>query len=153
MALRCIAVAALLVLTPHAASTAPICAAQEAGTLFHCKIKGSSREVTVCDLAGDRFLYSYGKPGSPPEIELFRQKSEVFYTPWNGISRSIWAKLGFENKGYRYEVIWSVLKGGSEPAEGYLDIFEPGNDNPVATKECAAGTVDSRLDGLWERFE
>ena len=107
----------------------------------------------MCDLAGGAFLYSYGKPGQTPEFELFREKSEVAYTPWNGIGSAFRARLGFENAGYRYEVAWSVLKDGGAPAEGFLDIFEPGNDSPVASRECAAGTVESRLDDLSERLD
>ena len=131
---------------------APNCAPFGGEVLFHCKIEGSSRHVTICDLPDKRYLYQYGKPGQPPELSLERAQSEVVYTPWNGVGNSIWARLGFRNNGYLYDVGRSIQKGGESPPEGFLDIYEPGNDTPIATKQCRTGTVQGDLDGLWDRF-
>ena len=143
---------AILLLAVSPAHAGPSCAQHKAEVLFHCKIKGSSREVTICDLPDKQYLYRYGKPGKPPEMQIQSAQNEVVYTPWNGIGNSNWARLGFRNKGYLYDVGRSIQKGGETPPEGFIDIFEPGNDEPIATKFCETGTVEGDLDALWDRF-
>ncbi len=142
----------VLLLAAPVAQAAPNCTQLEADVLFHCKIQGSSREVTICDLPDDRYLYRYGKPGKTPELEIRSSQAEVVYTPWNGVGSAIWARLGFRNKGYLYDVGRSIQKGGGSQPEGFIDIYEPGNDTPIATKQCQPGTVQGDLDGLWDRF-
>ena len=154
--MRITTIAAAIALLPAAAGAAPVCDGHGAGTLFHCRIDGSSRQVTVCDLPDGDFLYVYGRPGRP-ELELRRSQADVVYTPWNGVGSAFWARLGFLNDGYLYDVGYSVAKDGSEPVYGFVDIYEPGHgpetSSPAVTKECRPGTVETRLEGLWERFD
>jgi len=142
-----------LLLAAPLAQAMPNCRQFEAGVLFHCKIQGSSREVTICDLPNGQYLYRYGKPGQAPELEIQSKQEDVVYTPWNGVGSAIWARLGFRNKGYFYDVGRSIQKGGESQPEGFLDIYEPGNDTPIGTKQCQTGTVQGDLDGLWDRFD
>ncbi len=144
---------AALLLPACAVQAAPNCAPSKASVLFHCKIQGSSREVTICDLPNNQYLYTYGKPGQTPELEIQRGQSEVVYTPWNGVGSAIWARLGFRNKGYFYDVSRSIQKGGESPPEGSVEIYKTGNDTPIASKHCQTGTVLGDLDGLWDRFD
>ncbi len=143
---------AVLLFAASVAHAAPNCAQFKAGILFHCKILGSSLEVTICDLPDNQYLYQYGKPGQTPELTIQRTQEDVVYTPWNGMGSAIWARLGFRNKGYFYDVGRSIQKGGDSPPVGFVDIYEPGNDTPIATKQCQTGTVEGDLDGLWDRF-
>ena len=149
-------IACLVALLAVPVAAAPLCERLGAGTLFHCRIDGSSQEVTVCDLTDGDFLYVYGRPGRP-ELELRRGQAEVVYTPWNGVGSAFWARLGFFNDGYLYDVGYSAAKDGSEPIYGFVDIYEPGHGpetgSPVVTKECRPGTVETRLEGLWQRFD
>ncbi len=150
--MRTLIILGTLMFSAAGLQAAPKCASLGGEVLFHCKIEGSSREVTICDLPDKQYLYQYGKPGQTPELSLQRSQSEVVYTPWNGVGNSIWARLGFRNKGYLYDVGRSIQKGGESPPEGYLDIYEPGKDTPIASKQCQAGTVRGDLDSLWDRF-
>ena len=131
---------------------ADYCGDRESQTVFHCEFQNSTRQVHVCLHEDDSYQYAYGKPGKAPELELRRRADQVVYTPWNGIGSAFWARLAFDNGGYRYDVGYSVLKDGSAPVEGILAIYEPGNETPIATKFCRPGTVETRLEELWERF-
>ncbi len=150
--MRIPAILITLALTVPMAQAAPNCAQFDADVLFHCKMQGSKQEVTICDLPDGQYLYRYGKPGKAPELEIRSSQKEVVYTPWNGVGSAIWARLGFRNKGYFYDVGRSIQKGGESQPEGFIDIYEPGNDTPIATKQCQTGTVQGDLDGLWDRF-
>ena len=142
----------VLACLPAFPAVADYCGDREAQTVFHCKFQNSTRQVHVCLHEDSSYQYAYGKPGQAPELELRHPQSRVLYTPWNGIGSAFSARLAFDNNGYRYDVGYSALKDGSAPMEGFLDIYEPGNDTPIATKFCRSGTVESRLDELWERF-
>ena len=139
---------------PGAAHAAQLCERLSAGTVFHCSIKGSARQVTVCDLPDGDFLYVYGRPGKP-ELELRRTRNDLTYTPWNGIGRSFWASLRFDNEDYGYEVAFDAEKTGEAPVFGVLIIHGPGGDNSgeIARRECRAGTVETRLEEMEARFE
>ena len=143
---------AALLLSSSVAQAGPDCAQFDGDILFHCKIEGSNHELTICDLPDGRYLYRYGKSGQAPELQIQSTQEEVVYTPWNGMGSTIWARLGFRNKGYFYDVGRLIQKGGELPPEGFVDIYEPGNETPIATKEYQAGTVQGDLDGLWDRF-
>lgn len=115
--------------------------------LFHCKINDSSRQVSTCQSGDGLFVYRYGKPGQEPELTLSATPAEVDYTPWNGVGRYIWATLTFDNKGYRYQLAYSVDKNTSTE-EGFLNVFEPGADEPSFSRSCRPGSIDGSLDGL-----
>lgn len=150
--MRVLIVPAVVLFAVSTAQAGPNCGAFKGEVLFHCKIQGSSRQITICDVPNEQYLYQYGKPGQPPELQIQSSQKDVVYTPWNGVGNAIWARLGFRNKGYLYDVGRSIEKGGQSPPEGFLDIYEPGNDTPIATKQCQTGTVQGDLDGLWDRF-
>ena len=143
--------ALLLALVPGGVSAASVCPGWGGDTIFHCKIENSSREVSVCDLRDGTFLYVYGRPGRP-ELELIRSTRQVEYTPWNGIGRAIWARIGFSNGRYFYDVGYSQDKRPGSRADGQIEIYKGRRNNPIATKYCRRGTVTTRLDDLWDRF-
>ena len=108
--------------------------------------------MTVCALPDEHYLYVYGRPGRP-ELELERRKEDVVYTPWNGIGSAWWARLGFRNGAYFYDVGYSRQKGPEDhPTYGQVEIYKDGREDPLAIKNCRVGTVFSDLDGLWEKF-
>ena len=133
-------------------ASADWCGEREAETVFHCQFQNSSREVWVCRHEDDSFHYAYGKPGQTPELELRHPKDRVVYTPWNGIGSAFWARLAFDNGSHLYEVGYSARKDGRAPVEGFLDVFERGNETPIASKTCRPGTVETRLEELWDVF-
>ena len=138
---------------PVQARAGSVCPAYGGKTIFHCQIDRSSREISVCDMPGGTYLYVYGRPGRP-ELELERGPRQVEYTPWNGIGSAWWARLGFRNGGYFYDVGWYKEKGpDGAPAGGQVEIYKRNRNVPVSIKSCRTGTVFSRLDDLWERFE
>ncbi len=137
--------------TPVHAGSA--CGAHEGKTVFHCRIDGSSREVSVCALPGGDYLYVYGRPGRA-ELELKRSPRAVEYTPWTGIGRYLWARLGFRNGAYFYDVGFSVDRlTENARAEGQVEIYKGNRNSPISTKYCRPGSVVSRLDEIWNRFE
>lgn len=136
----------LLGATPTLA--APYCTTQGVETIFHCSF--GSRTVTVCDMADGRFRYAYGKPGKTPELDLMRSKGQVTYTPWNGMGSSVWAALRFDNEAYGYEVGFSTEKREDAVPTGWLSITKNGTE--IAFKDCRAGTVETALEALWDRF-
>lgn len=141
----------LAVLPAGAASAGSVCPGWGGDTVFHCKIESSSREVSVCDMLDGTFLYVYGRPGRP-ELELRRSSRQVEYTPWNGIGRAIWARIGFSNGQYFYDVGFSQDKRPGSRAEGQIEIYKGRRNDPISIKFCRRSTVTSRLDELWDRF-
>lgn len=148
-------IAAFLALLPVAAPAAPICERLGAETIFHCRIDGSTRELTVCEQRDGQFLYAFGQPGRP-ELEIARRPEQLSYRPWNGVGFSYWASLGFEEDGHHFVVSFDAVKDGSSPVTGGVDVYKPGNDpeggRPDATRTCRPGTVESRLDEIEDRF-
>lgn len=136
--------AALVAILPAVPAAASPCAALGGETVFHCPIDKSSREVTICKFANASFNYRYGKPGQKPELELTRARDEVRYRPDNGIGRFIFESVEFDNKGYRYQVAVSIDKQ-ENTLEGYLNVFEPGADEPSFSRACRQDKVDAEL--------
>ncbi|MEM7188473.1 MAG: hypothetical protein AAF439_02570, partial [Pseudomonadota bacterium] len=145
MRLAPIVAAAALLLTPLPA--AALCSGLAVETVFACALKNSSREVHVCRLGDGSFLYSYGKPQTKPELELVRSRDQVKYDPWNGVGRYIWAYLSVENEGWRYQVGYSADRH-EHTLEGYLNVFEPGADEPIVSRQCEPDTINHLLDDL-----
>ena len=145
--MKSLAKAAVVAIICLPASAFATCADYPAETIFSCPLQDSSRQVYVCRTGDGLFVYKYGKPGKAAELELMHAPGQLNYQPWNGIGRYIWSSLTFDNKGYRYQVAYSADKNtGTE--EGFLNVFEPGADEPLVSKACRAGTVNSILDGL-----
>ncbi len=143
--------ATLLPALPAPALAASDCGDYAGATVFHCSIKGSSRQVTVCEMGDGLLRYAYGKPGQEPEMELMLTPREVTYTPWPGIGRYIWSSLSFPNGEYAYEVSYSFDRNtaGAE-TEGTLVVMKGGDI--LATKECQPGTLEQYLDDLESLF-
>ena len=74
--------------------------------ILNCQIEGSKNHLILSHNEGD-MIYQFG-PKAAPELELREPKDSRKYTPWNGIGRTIWEAVAFENEGYFYEV-WGAL--------------------------------------------
>lgn len=94
--LRHIALLGLLTLTPAWAD----CAGE---VIFACKIK--TKTLELC-LTADALRYTFGK--GQPDLTITTPLPQLDYTPWNGIGRSMWEAVRFENRGVTYEV-WSSI--------------------------------------------
>ncbi len=137
---------ALVSILAAPAAHADYCGDREAQTVFFCKIKNSSRQVTVCRHEDNSFHYAYGKPGRAPELELRHPKERVVYEPWPGVSDSFWATLRFRNGAYGYTVAYSMPKERPEDIWGGLTVTK--GETVLADKECVARTLVTRLDEL-----
>ena len=115
---------------------------------FACKIKDSSRQVSVCESGDGLYVYRYGKPGIEPELTISATPTEVTYNPWNGVGSSMWSDLSFNNGGYRYQLVNIAERSGDGREEGYLNVFEPGADEPSFSAACREETIQGTLDGL-----
>jgi hypothetical protein len=131
-------------------AAADFCGDRESQTIFFCKIKNSSRQVTVCRHEDDSFHYAYGRAGEPPELELRHRKDQVVYTPWNGIGSSFWGALKFQNGEFGYEVAYSVPKSEPENIWGGLEVSR--NGEAINQKDCRPDSVITRLDELETLF-
>ena len=74
---------------------------------FSCQIK--ARTLELC-LTADAVRYSFGK--TTPELTITANLSQVEYTPWDGIGRSMWQSVRFYNAGVSYDVWASIDKMG-----------------------------------------
>ncbi|MEM7745757.1 MAG: hypothetical protein AAF409_18820 [Pseudomonadota bacterium] len=136
------AVVALAMCAQASPVRADYCGDREAGTVFHCQLLGSSRQVTVCQHEDGSYQYAYGKPNRTPELELRRTKEAAVYTPWNGIGRAIWASLSLRNGNYLYEVSFSYDKFDQTEA-GTLTVYI--GEEIASQRSCRPDTLEQTL--------
>ncbi len=72
-------------------------------TFLSCTVQGGAKTLSVC-IDGRTLHYAFGPVSRAPELVLSRDVTEVNYTPWPGVGRTIWEEVGFENLGHVYTV-------------------------------------------------
>lgn len=119
--------------------------------LFACTMAGKARMVQVCQ-TDTGFSYSYGKRGEAPELMLAEPFSAGTYTPWPGVSRTIWDSIAFRNAGFTYEVWTSIERGpGDADRQGGITILK--GDAVQTTLSCAKGSITARIDDAYSVME
>lgn len=140
MTARAAALVALAALPGLAAAACPT----GAEPVLSCTARGGAMALDVC-LADQEVSYAYGAAGGAPDLRLHRNIADVSARPWNGIGRSLWEEVTFENAGYAYLVFMSVdrMDPAAQP-EGGVIVQQGGND--LARVDCDAGSVTA---GFW----
>lgn len=135
--------AALLLLA--LAAPAPAHAACQGDEAFSCQI--GAKRVEVCYWKG-MLTYSFGREGKP-ELSLNEPLETVAFTPWPGVSSSIWETVAFRNKGYTYE-LWTGVErdpDSTEPRSGGVRVMQ--GEKTVAELDCDKGTA-TPMDALYD---
>ncbi len=142
------ATAILLALTATQAQAR--CAPSET-EVFSCKIAGSSKRVEICE-GGQVARYSFGKAGQSPELDLSAPIAALDYVPWNGIGRTIYEQVTFQNKGYGYTVYFLFDRLSEVPTQavsGGISVEQ--NAQEIANLECNPDTISSGMEIFVER--
>lgn len=124
---------------------APAHAACQGDETFSCQI--GKKTLEVCYWKG-MLTYSFGREGNP-ELFLNEPLETVAFTPWPGISSSIWETVAFQNNGYTYEIWTSVERDPEsiEPRAGGVRVMQ--GHETVAELDCDSGTASS-MDRLYD---
>ena len=124
-------------------------ACQNDSEVFSCTIKGKPLEI--CHWKG-ALIYNYG-PKAKPELSIAEPLETVTFTPWPGVSSSIWETVAFQNKGYTYEV-WTSVERDPEATSGRSGgVRVMQGDKTVAELDCDAGTASNSLDVIYDLKE
>lgn len=108
-------------------------------SLFHCTMSGGKKALDVC-LQGGVATYSFGKIGQAPDLLLARKEVDVMMSPWNGIGRSIYEEIGFNNREFSYIIGYSMdRRVEALPIAGTLIVVE--GDATAAELSCDEGSV------------
>lgn len=132
---------ALVTIASLCAASAASAACSGPGTaLFTCTFKGGKKQVNVC-LQGNVVLYSFGATGRAPELLLGRDVTQVGFTPWSGVGRSIWEELTLSSGDFAYALSYSIDRApdGDLPS-GQLMVGRGGRT--LANLNCDVGSVD-----------
>lgn len=120
-------------------------------TLVSCTANAGGKALDLC-ADGRHVLYRYGDTGASPEIELIMGVAEVGYTPWPGVSSSIWESVTLTNGAYSYEVYSSIARDPSKPeVSGGVEVLL--HSKRLATVACDAGSTVTEIDGLYDMRE
>jgi hypothetical protein len=140
--------AALLLAVLAAPAASPIWAACQGDEAFSCQV--GAKTLEVCYWKG-MLTYRFGPEGKP-ELTLNEPLETVAFTPWPGISSSIWETVAFRNDGYVYEVWTSVERDpeSTEPRAGGVRVTQ--GDKTVAELDCDRGTATG-MDTLYDLKE
>lgn len=123
--------------------------------LFSCTFNDGAKAVELCDALwedGDKLSYGFFKTGGAVEKEIVQEKTDMFYTPWNGTGSYVTESVTFDGGGgYAYEV-WAG--GEREPdaqLEGGINVLK--DNSVIANLTCDAGSVTSDIDLMIELIE
>lgn len=110
-------------------------------------MSSGQKVLDVCT-DGSYVLYRFGKTGQTPEIELLDAVRTVNYTPWAGVSSSIWESVSFNNGDYTYEAYSSTRRNTDAPdVAGGVEVSQSGKN--IASLQCDAGSVETNIDALF----
>lgn len=108
-------------------------------TFLSCSFDGG-KIVDVC-INEDSLGYAFGPKGAP-ELVIEHPIDEIEYTPWPGVSSTIWETVTFRNNGFSYAVTGYMIREFPEGEDeeitvvhgGVIDVYE-GNEKLV-TLNC-----------------
>lgn len=125
-------------------------------TVLACEMPGGKR-LEVC--ADDRAVtYAFGPPGAP-ELTLENPLAAPGYTPWPGVSRTIWESVAFRNGDYLYEVYNSAERIFPDDEKAEIEVRESAGvvilkgETVVAQVDCLPGTAEGPIEALYEHLE
>ncbi len=121
-------------------------------TFLSCTFSNGGKAVDVC-VEGNNLTYRFGRVGHAPDLSLSVSVIDAEYTPWPGVSNSIWETVAFQNQETRYEVTGAINriypKNENDDIRvelnGYIEVISGGETQ--ATLNCDAGSVDFAYGG------
>jgi hypothetical protein len=121
-------------------------------TFLSCTFSNGRKAVDVC-VEGKNLTYRFGRVGKAPDLALSVSVIDAEYTPWPGVSSSIWETVTFQNQETRYEVTGAINRIYPEnenedigvELSGYIEVIAGGETQ--ATLNCDAGSVDFAYGG------
>ncbi|MBA4257354.1 MAG: hypothetical protein C0445_15980 [Polaromonas sp.] len=102
-------------------------------TVFAC-LSGQGKRIQVCD-AGRTLDYSFGRPGSPPEITLRVPRRDAATFQWAGVGRYLSYTVELPNGNTLYRVFWGadrLTEAHAVEAGVHVEV----NQRLVATVRC-----------------
>lgn len=105
-----------------------------------------SKVVEVCD-AGSTLSYTFGKPGSTPELALNVPRQQASTYQWEGFGRTINHRVSIPNGNTVYTVFTSFDK--MRPDEGLdsgVDVHV--NGKLLTTVSCKPASLRETLEGI-----
>ena len=135
---------AILFLASLAASPA-MAACPNESEIFSCTIDG--KPLQLCHWKG-ALIYNFGPVGKP-ELSLSQPLRTIAYTPWPGVSGTIWESVSFPNHEYLYEVWTSVDRNPASTSglQGGINVLK--GQSLVAQLLCDPGTPSQSLDVIY----
>lgn len=121
-------------------------AACQGETLVSCPI--GAKQLQVCN-ESDQLTYSFGPPGAP-ELQLASRPQDA-YTPWNGISRTLWETITFTNRDVTYEVVFSFDRMAENAMPVWGVTVLQGSDI-AASLTCDSQAANIPFDGLYDQI-
>ena len=74
--------------------------------LFTCQILNTDKKIEISQ-DPENLIFTFG-PAGAPELRVVEPKSSPLHKLWNGIGRTIWEGVGFENLGHIYELTTAI---------------------------------------------
>lgn len=120
-----------------------------ADVFMTCTFSNGAKRLETC--RGDGLAsYWFGKSDGRAELALTAQAGEFSYTPWPGVSRTIWEELSFQNNGVTYTVQGAHERIWPESQDAEVTVITTGgvivsqNGTDLARLTCDPGSVDFR---------
>lgn len=107
--------------------------------------------MQVCQTS-DAATYIFGPSGRPADLVLATSLRNLGYRPWNGIGRSIYEEVTFENGDFAYTAWQSIdkMKAVDEAPDAITGgVLVTKGDQTLASLDCDLGTVEATLDALY----
>lgn len=115
-------------------STAASAACDKASTTVFSCLAARGKVIQVCD-AGATIDYSFGKPGTPPDIVVRASRGEASTFQWKGVGRYLSYAVSVPNGNTTYNVFWGADRLTSAHAvEAGVNVEV--NKKLVATVKC-----------------
>ena len=120
-------------------------------TVLACDMGAKRLEVCADDA---RITYAFGPKGAP-ELTLSNPLDAPGFTPWPGVSRTIWDVVDFVNEDVTYEVFTSTERIPADEAKGPTRtdaVVVLKEEEVLADFRCDPDTVEGSVDLLYDHL-
>ncbi|WP_448479887.1 hypothetical protein [Pseudoxanthomonas mexicana] len=120
-------------------------ACPQSSVIFSCTT-AKKKYVEVCD-RGSNISYSFGKPGSKPELSLSIPRSSATTHQWDGMGPMKYT-VNIPNGNTVYSVFWSAARDpeAAEPVSAGVDVLI--NGSSAATVMCNPDTAVQNMEEI-----
>ena len=121
--------------------------------LFNCQLAGSEKSINVTE-EGEAFVLTFG-PADDPELRVKEPINSDKHRPWNGIGRTVWEILHFNNSGHQYELTIGIdNKDAVENPTNFrvvqFTVFKEGEK--LAALACDLASVEYEVFSFYDRI-